>query len=179
MILYLYFYWIFVPAVYFSQVPTSGLPRLTHCIWLSVKLPATVLGFSPIAAPLPVSESSSKALKYNSGRLMCLWPFSDDGHSSPTSSWRGFKAPQAYRGQHYHVLPVCTHCSSNLLVGPAASGALSGWQHSSIFSQIFRNIICPIQELVMAKLSERWAHYSTIYLYLSVFVFLLVHVGWW
>lgn len=27
--------------------------------------PATVLGFSPVAAPLPVSESSSKALEYN------------------------------------------------------------------------------------------------------------------
>lgn len=103
---------------------------------------------------------------------MCLWPFSVDGHSSPTSSWRGFKAPQAYRGLHYHVMPVCTHCSSNLLVGPAAFGALSGWQHSSIFSQICRNIICPIQELVMAKLPERWAHYSTIYLYLLVFVLL-------
>ncbi|KAK5934127.1 hypothetical protein CgunFtcFv8_014547 [Champsocephalus gunnari] len=89
---------------------------------------------------------------------MCLWPSSNDGHSSPTSRQRGFKAPQAYRGQHYHVLSVCTGCSATLMLigrlllsGLELCGVDSAAQSSP---RMNRDLICPLQELVMSNLPE-------------------------
>lgn len=50
----------------------------------------------------------SQALKPSSiisSGLTCLRPFSLDGHSSPTCSWGGFKAPQAYHALSDRIGP--------------------------------------------------------------------------
>lgn len=71
------------------------LLQLSHYVWVSQTLkPSNII----------------------SGRLMRLGSYRDDGHSSPTSRQRGFKAPQGYRGQHYHVLSVCTQYSSSIML---------------------------------------------------------------
>lgn len=57
----------------FHKYPQVVLQQLWHWIWLSVKLPATVLVFFSVAAPLPVSESSSKALEYNFQAGRCAY----------------------------------------------------------------------------------------------------------
>lgn len=167
-------FYTFLPVipVYFVGVPSSGQPQLKPFIWLLVKLAAAALGFSPVAAPLPVSESSSEALKYNSRRVDVLMALQQWWSliSKPLAKG-GFKAPQACHGQHYHVLLLCARFSSSLmligrlLLSGLELSMLEGTAKSPL--KMDWGLTYLLHEPVTANLLEKWVPFST---HLSWFV---------